>query len=143
MAKINDFIFIYGLPDKTFYENNKKENILFSEMRPRLLGARALSKELKKRKMKSTLICDSALGHFFFARRVKKVCLFKNKEGVFPPGALTVKILADYHKVTVEITNGETVKVARVLDADAKTFMGKKVTLKKIKTITPQTETLI
>ena len=93
--------------------------------------------------MKSTLICDSALGHFFFARRVKKVCLFKNKEGVFPPGALTVKILADYHKVTVEITNGETVKVARVLDADAKTFMGKKVTLKKIKTITPQTETLI
>lgn len=143
MAKITKFILIYGLPDKDFYTKNKNEKILFCEMRPNLLGAKILAENLRKMKIKSTLICDNALGHLFFAKRIKKAYLFKFDGEIFPPGASVVKILANWHNVPVEILKGEAPKTTCLLDTNAKTFLGKKVTMKKIRAIAPQNEALI
>ncbi|HDZ76760.1 MAG TPA: hypothetical protein ENH41_01585 [Candidatus Omnitrophica bacterium] len=139
---VKTYTLIYGMPDRDFYARHKKENILFCETRPSLFGAKILAKELKKKKMKSTLICDSALGHLFFMRHIKKVYLFKTNGNIFLPGALGVKILADFHKIPVEITNAGQLKKMPLTDKDASTFLGKRVSIKKIKTLKPQNEVI-
>jgi len=142
MVKLKNYTLIYGMPDKDFYAGHKKENILFCETRPSLFGAKVLAKELKKKKIKSTLICDSALGHLFFTRHIKKAYLFKTNGNIFTPGALVVKILADFHKIPLEIINTGKPKKIRPTDKDASTFLGKRVSIKKIKALKPQNEVI-
>ncbi|MDP1853818.1 MAG: hypothetical protein Q8L26_06425 [Candidatus Omnitrophota bacterium] len=140
MGKINTYSLIYGIPCDNFCREHKKENILISEMRPQLIGPKILINKLKKAGINSTLISDNALGHMFFTGRIKQVYLF-GSDNKFPCGAHTVKILADWHKIPVEILKGENANT-KFLDKDAKTFLGKKVTVKKIRTIAPQNENL-
>lgn len=140
MGKINTYTLIYGIPRDSFYQELEKENILISEMRPQLIGPKVLINKLKKAGINSTLISDNALGHMFFAGRIKRVYLF-GIDNKFPCGAQTVKILADWHKIPIEILNGAGANT-KSLDKDAKTFLGKKVTVKKIRAIAPQNESL-
>lgn len=143
MAKINSkYTLIFGIPKEGFFAARKKDNILFCEMRPNLLGAKLLAEKLRKNKIASTLISDNALGNLFFLNRIKKVYLFSLKNNTFPPGAQVIKILSDWHHIPLEINEGEEIKINSLPDKNAGTFLGKKVTIKKIKVINPQNESL-
>ena len=142
MARIKKYTLIYGAPAEDFYGEIKNEDVLVCEMRPYLFGVKVLLRSLKKAKIKSTLICDSALGHLFFLKRIKKVYLFGLEDNVFPPGALSVKILAAWHGIPVEILKGGEIKTADFADKDAGTFLGRRIAPGKVKAISPQNEVL-
>lgn len=136
------YTLFFGIPKDTFFAVCKNENILFCEMRPNLSGAKLLADKLRKNKIKSTLVCDNALGNLFFLNRIKKVYLFSLKNNTFAPGAQAVKILADWHHIPLEINEGGEIKTKNLPDKNAATFLGKKVTIKKIRVINPQNESL-
>jgi hypothetical protein len=142
MERINKYILIYGIPPEDFYREVKDKHILIPEMRPYLLGAKILAKELEKRKIKSTLISDNGLGHLFFLKAIDKVYLFGFDDNTFPVGAQAVKILAQRHAVALEIQKGKDVKLDKFPDQNAKTFLGIKTCVNKTKVITPQNESL-
>lgn len=144
MAEITaKYTLIFGIPQEDFYAKLIKENVLFCEMRPSLLGAKILSEKLRKNGIKSTLISDSGLGHLFFLNRIKRVYLFSLNNNSFSPGAQAVKILADWHGVPIEVSEGSNhIKNKQLVDKNAQTFLGKKTTVRKIRVINPQNETL-
>lgn len=99
-------ILIYGVPDKNFYGELKEKNIkevFVSELRPNLQGAKLVTKELLKHKIRPILISDNMISFCMSQKLISQAYLFyerltKNK-AICYIGSLIVTIAAKRHKI--------------------------------------------
>ncbi|MEW6171042.1 MAG: hypothetical protein AB1472_05755 [Candidatus Omnitrophota bacterium] len=101
-------ILIYGIPDKRFYDYLKEKKIkevFVSELRPNLEGAKLVSKELLKNKIKPILISDNMLGFCVSKNLVGEIVLFYDKivsnKVICRTGSLVAVLLAKKHLVPI------------------------------------------
>lgn len=131
------YLLLHGVPAEDNYrmltaavKAGQGESILVPEMRPELWGARIVARELLRREVPTTLICDNMMGTLFAQGQIVKLFLFH--AGLTEPGpiancgALFAAQLARTHGVTIEL--GESQAIADPgMDRDISTFLGEKV----------------
>jgi methylthioribose-1-phosphate isomerase len=140
VARNGKYVLLYGVPPANQYaflisalKAEAAESLLVPEMRPQLLGAQVVARELLERNAPTTLISDNMMGTLFAHGEIKKLCLFYNDFAEQGPigicGSLLAVQLARLHGVAVELFSGAPVDSAVFLtiDQDASTFMGKAI----------------
>jgi methylthioribose-1-phosphate isomerase len=140
VARDGKYILLYGVPPANQYafiisalKAEAAESILVPEMRPQLLGAQVVARELLERNAPTTLISDNMIGTLFAHGEIKKLCLFYNDFAEQGPigicGSLLAVQLAHLHGVAVELFSGAPLDSSIFLstDRDASTFMGKPI----------------
>ncbi|MSP41299.1 MAG: hypothetical protein EXR70_22660 [Deltaproteobacteria bacterium] len=131
------YLLVYGVPPANQYaflisalKAERAESILVAEMRPQLLGAQVVARELLQRNAPTTLISDNMMGTLFAHGEIKKLCLFYSDFAELGPvgicGSLLAVQLARLHGVPVELFSGGPVNFQST-DQDASTFMGKPI----------------
>lgn len=88
----------------TAKEKGKKFNVFVTETRPLLQGARLTMWELKRYRISSTLVCDSAVGTLMRQGRIKKVIvgadrIARNGDTANKIGTYQLASLAQLHKI--------------------------------------------
>ncbi len=139
-AESGKYVLVYGVPPANQYaflisalKAERAESILVPEMRPQLLGAQRVARELLERNAPTTLISDNMMGTLFAQGEIKKLCLFYNDFAEQGPigicGSLLAVQLARLHGVAVELFSGAPLDSAVFIttDRDASTFMGKPI----------------
>jgi methylthioribose-1-phosphate isomerase len=85
------------------WEQGKKINVMVTETRPKLQGARLTAYELKKERIPFTLITDSMVGYVMLKRLVNKVIVGADRivcDGVVNKiGTYSIAVLAHEHRV--------------------------------------------
>ena len=131
------YLLVFGTPRAEFYRHlldgsriEGKGEILVSEMRPGLSGARELAPALVKAGLKTTLVSDNMLGFFFQRQAIRRVYLayreFAQAGPLLPAGATMVVELARAHEVPVElIAAGE--ETTSPTDLDVTTLLTERV----------------
>ncbi|MGH7843714.1 MAG: hypothetical protein ACREQW_00885 [Candidatus Binatia bacterium] len=131
------FVLIYGVPRPDGYAHLSSvlkaelaQAILVPEMRPGLWGARVVARQLRERRISTTLVSDNMMGIFFARGQIRRVLLFCSDLSKSGPagicGLLLTALLAHAHKVPMELLAAD--DATRLpLDADATTFLGQKV----------------
>lgn len=101
-------ILIYGVPDKRFYgclKEKKIKEIFVCELRPNLEGAKLVTEELLKNKIKPILISDNMLGFCVSKNLVGEIALFYDKivsnKVICRTGSLIAVLLAKKHLVPI------------------------------------------
>lgn len=129
---------IFGVPDKGFFETLKGKKAFVAELRPGLEGARAVSKELLKRKITPVVICDNMLAFCMRQGLVSDTHIFykamKKEEAVCRAGSLIAALCAKAHGIPVYLyKSGE----KKELVSDLRKIGGRRVTVASIKTYVP------
>lgn len=120
------------------------KSVFVLEARPRLEGAKILSEELLKRKIKPVVIADNMAGFLFFKGLVKEVWVgyqacYKNG-ATCDIGSLILAVLARRHKVAVNIVPSRRQNCAVGKSEEILYFNGTRVAPKGIKGYVPLVE---
>ncbi|WP_455278511.1 S-methyl-5-thioribose-1-phosphate isomerase [[Eubacterium] cellulosolvens] len=90
-------------PIRTSVKQGKQINVIASETRPRLQGARLTAFELSRDRIPVRIITDNMIGHFMHKGMVDKVIVGADRivnDGVFNKiGTYTLAITSRYHKI--------------------------------------------
>ncbi|HOW36156.1 MAG TPA: hypothetical protein PL155_07065 [Candidatus Omnitrophota bacterium] len=147
LIKKKSIILVHGLVEGSLLDQFKKKgakSVFILESRPRLEGAKILSQELLKRKIKPVVIADNMAGFLFFKGLVKEVwigCQACYKNGATCDiGSLILAVLAKRHKVAVNLVTSRRKTVSVGKSEEILYFNGTRVAPKGIKGYVPLVE---
>lgn len=115
MIKKNSVVLVQGVFESSIFDLLKKRkirNVFILEGRPGLEAANQSCRELRKRKMKPTLIADNMAGFLFYQNLVREAWLSYHtadqKGALCRVGGLVLGVLGRRHKVPVYLyPNGQ------------------------------------
>jgi len=140
---------VRGLPRDGFSDALKKRNpkaVFVLEGRPNLDAAKALCRQLLKRKITPTLISDNMAGFLFYKNLVKEVWVtyqgMNHKNAYCDVGGLILGVLGKSHRVPVYLFPSNSKSRFMGNKKDIFRFNGKNVAAKGVKGYVPLVERL-
>ena len=137
---------------KAAFMQGKKINVIITETRPLLQGARLTAFELKKAKIPFTLITDNMVGYVMWKGLIRKVIVGADRillsgHVINKIGTYTIAVLAQKHSIpfyvaaptsTIDSKNKiEDVIIEERKPDEVLTFMGRRITPKNVKVLNP------